>query len=520
MGEIRHFKQNSGLFVKAFFILSDAMKRTVTICLLFGLATQVSAEALSIGEAISIARQKNPQLVVNKTHLEKAESQKTSARSLFMPKLTLSGKVTRIDDPITIDLSPIRTAILGANYASTYTSTYAGLMAPYASSSDMAAGAAADAKAKAYAREVAGKGQTELGAQIPANGFKVKVQDDLFFNATATLVWPIFTGGKIFSAYKASTENVDAQKSAFQMVENSVLSEICTRYFSMRLAEEMVKLRTEAFTTIQDHVEQAKKLEAGGQISRAERLRAEVALVEAMTEKDNAERDFSLARLALANSLGSSDTSLSATTPIEPVELDRSLEEFKKIATENYPGIRQLEQENKRAGRAVTAARGDYFPTVALFGKKELYTKDLTVLEPEWAVGVAVEWDIFHGGETVGKVAEAKATKREVEGLRNQAVQNISLLVEKRFREYEHAKSQLETLGKTEELAKESLEDRQKAFNAGMGTSLDVVDAELSLERLRVATLKANFDAIMALVGLLETCGEVENIGKYLENRK
>lgn len=492
------------------------MKRTVTICLLFGTLQATIATPLSIDEAIAIAKQKNPQLVVSRTLLDKAESQKTSARSLFMPKLTLSGKVTRINDPITIDLSPIRSAILGSNYASTYAATYGGLMAPYISSTDMAA----DAKAKEYAQNVAGNGQAQLASQIPEDKFKIKVQDKLFFNASATVLWPIFTGGKIFSAYAASTENIEAQKSAYSMVENTVLSEICTRYFSMRLAEEMVTLRTEAFKTIEEHVNQAKKLEAGGQISRAERLRAEVALVEAMTEKDNAERDLSLARLALANSLGASDTSLTATTSIGPVELDRMLDDYKKRASENYPGIRQLEQEKKRAGRAVTAARGDYFPTVALFGKKELYTKDLTILEPEWAVGVALEWDIFHGGETVGKVAEAKATRREVESMQNQAVQNISLLVEKRFREYEHAKSQIETLKKTEELAEESLEDQQKAFNAGMGTSLDVVDAELSLERLRVATLKANYDAMMALVGLLETCGEVENIGKYLENQK
>ena len=53
-----------------------------------------------------------------------------------------------------------------------------------------------------------------------------------------------------------------------------------------------------------------------------------------------------------------------------------------------------------------------------------------------------------------------------------------------------------------------------------MGTSLAVVDAQLSLSRLRLATLKANYEAVMSLVGLLETCGEVEKISQYLENRK
>lgn len=473
------------------------------------------AEPLSLQDAMQKAKQKNPQLVASKTHIEKAEAQKTSARSLFMPKLSISGKVTKIDDDITIDLGDMRTAILGSNYVSTYTSVYALASQQYAAYGDEG-----QAMAKTAAATAASQGQQTLASQMPEDKFRVKVQDDLFFNATATLVWPIFTGGKIYSAYKASTENIEAEKAAYNLVENSVLMEVCTRYFTVHLAEEMVALRTEAYTTIQAHVEQAKKLEEGGQISRAERLRAEVAFVEAETEKGNAERDLSLARLALANTLGETDTALTTITSLEPKDLSESLESYKKRAVENYPGMKQLEQAKKRSERAVTAARGDFFPTVALFGKKELYTKDLTILEPEWAVGVVAEWNIFHGGETAGKVAEAKATEHEVLSLQHQAVQNLSLLVEKRYREYQHAKGRIESLKKTEELAKESLEDQQKAFNAGMGTSLDVVDAQLSLERLRIAMLKANFDATMALAGLLETCGQVEKIQDYLESGK
>lgn len=490
------------------------MNRYLITMLCFGFC-MVHAEPLSLDEAMAKAKLKNPQLMASRTHLEKADAQKTSSRSLFMPQLTISGKVTKIDDDISIGLGDLRTAILGSNYASTYTSVYALASQQYASY-----GEAGLTMAQTAAQTAAAQGEQALAEQLPKDKFNVKVQDDLFFNATATLVWPIFTGGKIYSAYKASKENVEAEKAAYRLVENSVMMEVCSRYFSVRLAEEMLRLRNEAYNTVFAHVDQAKKLEKGGQISRAERLRAEVALVEAETEKDNAERDLSLARLALANTLGESDTALTTTTALEPKELSQSLEDYKKQAVENYPGMKQLEQAKKRSARAVTAARGDYFPTVALFGKKELYTKDLTVLEPEWAVGVAVEWNLFHGGETAGKVAEAKATEREIGSLQNQAMQNISLLVEKRYREYEHAKSKLESLQKTEELAKESLEDQQKAFNAGMGTSLDVVDAQLSLERLRIASLKANYDATMALAGLLETCGQVEKIQDYLESGK
>jgi len=482
-----------------------AMQKRFTVVLFLGMAVVASADPLSLKEAIQRARQNNPQIQANKAGLERTESEKTEAFSRFMPELTVSGKVTKIDDPITIDLRSMRTAILGSNYGSTYTSVYTVTQPTLGE-----AGASSVANASATA------GQQALAAQLPEDEFEIQVQDDLFFNATASLVWPIFTGGRIFSAYQAASENVDAQKAAYDAKENAVLMEVCSRYFTLRLAEELTALRDTTRTTLEQHVEQAKKLESGGQISRAERLRAEVALAEAENEWENAKRDLSLSRLALANTIGG-DTAVSTVTPIQSVTPQGSLESYKQRALEIHPGLRQLRMEKKRSERAVTVARGEYFPTIALFGQKELYTNDLTILQPEWAVGVNMEWNLFHGGETAGKVASAKATEREVQSLENKATEDISLLVEKRWRELEYAQGRLVSLKKTEELADESLEDQKKAFDAGVATSLDVVDAQLALSRLKVAMLQANYQSMIALAGLLETSGEVDRISEILE---
>lgn len=456
----------------------------------------VFAAPISLKEALELAKKNHPQIQAARFSVERAESEKGTARSHFFPTLTLSGKVTRIDDPIVIDLNPIREAMIGVQKTSAYQMTYA------ITQSEQQAELASQQTGK------------QLETSLPS--FEKEIQDKLFFNATASLMWPIFTGGRIYSAYKASTENIDVSKAELEYTQNAILMDVCSRYFTLRLVQELLQLHENTLKNLQEHALKAQKLEEGGQISKAERLRAEVSLVLAENEYDNARRDLSLARLALVNVIGG-DTNTVTITPLENNVYLEPVDIYRKKALEHHPGLRRLQLERSRSERALSAARGEYFPTVALFGQKELYKKDLTILEPEWAVGVGVSWNVFQGGETASRVASAKALHREIGSLQQKTTEDILLLIEKRFREFEFAESQLNSLNKTEELAEESLRSQQLAFEAGLATSLDVVDAELALKRLQIAKLKANYDAIIAFAGLLESTGEIESAGILLE---
>lgn len=491
----------------------------------FAVIASVSAFAasMSLQDALNMAKTENSQIKAEKAKVEMAESGQSEARSRFMPTVSLSAGITRINDPISINLNEIRSGIISVHgaeayqnyYRTGYEKAYAGYSAagvPDEMAQQMAAGVGDSVGALAQKAT-----QSTLDSALP--GFNKKIQDEWFFNARLSVVWPIFTGFKIASAYDAAKENVNARKAEFDMAQNAILMDVATKYFTLRLAEELTVLRETTAHNLEGHLERSKKLEAGGQISKAERLRAEVALAEAQNALDDAKRDQTLARLALA-SLLHTDTSITTTTPVESPEVTRSMDEFKALAKEKHPGLRQLRTERKRSQAAVSAARADYYPTVALFGYKELYTKDLTILEPEWAVGAKAQWDLFKGGETRSKVSNAKALDRSLSSMEEQTLDNINLLVEKRWRELEHANGRLESLKKTRELADEALRSQNKAYEAGLATGLDVVDAELALSRLQVADLKAHYDAVIAWLGLLEASGEVENAGSMLNASK
>ena len=510
----------------------------------------VFAAPISLSDAIAMAKANNSQIKAEKAKVDMAESGQTEARSRFMPQLSLTASVTKINDPIYIDLGEIQQAMSGlagglssvgpaAVYSKAYIDAYNKAQAGYEQAYNGAlANGMTEAQAKAFAQDRVGGSAQEIAqqtadkyaadskqqldaakAQIDDADFRMKVQDDVFFNARLTAIWPIFTGLKIYSAYDAAKENVNAKKAAFDMAQNTILMDVATKYFTLRLAEELTVLRESIKKNLEEHLARSKKLEEGGQISKAERLRAEVALAEAENALEDSYRDQTLARLALA-SLLHTDTNLTAVTPVMAPEQTLAMEEFKQLAMDRHPGLRQLRTERKRSQDAVSAARADYFPTVALFAYKELYTRDLTLLEPDWAVGAKMQWDLFKGGETRSKVSNAKALDRSLASMEEQTMDNIGLLVEKRWREMEHAKSRLESLKKTRELAEEAHRSQTLAYEAGLATGLDVVDAELALSRLQVADLKAHYDAVIAWLGLLEASGEVVNAGEMLKNVK
>ena len=488
-----------------------------------------------------MAMANNSKIKAEKAKVNIAESGKDEAFARFLPTVSLTAGITKINDPITIDLGriqqPLGEIAGAAAYSKAYIDAYNKASAGYKQAYEGAyAKTGNEAQAKAYAEnalkekmgssspdEIAQQAANQYGANATKNindaDFNMKVQDDWFVNARLTVVWPIFTGFKISSAYDAAKENVNARKAEFEMAQNTVLMDVATKYFTLRLCEELVGMRETTKRDLEEHLNRSKKLEEGGQISKTERLRAEVALAEAENAYEDALRDQSLARMALASMLHT-DTSLTATTPVEAPEGVRPMEDFKQLAIEHHPGLRQLRIERKRNNDAIKAAQADYYPTIALFGYKELYTRDLTLLEPEWAFGAKLQWDIFKGGDTRSKVSSAKAMDRSLGSLEEETMDNLKLLVEKRWRELEHARGRLVSLAKTRELADEALRSQNKAYEAGLATGLDVVDAELALSRLQVADLKAHYDAVIAWLGLLEAAGEVSTAGTVLVSKQ
>ena len=73
----------------------------------------VFAAPISLSDAIAMAKANNSQIKAEKAKVDMAESGQSEARSRFMPQLSLTASVTKINDPIYIDLGEIQQGLSG-----------------------------------------------------------------------------------------------------------------------------------------------------------------------------------------------------------------------------------------------------------------------------------------------------------------------------------------------------------------------------------------------------------------------
>jgi outer membrane protein TolC len=446
---------------------------SATAVIAAGLAAPAAAQErpMSLADALARGRQANERVLAADAGVDRARSELAAARGRLLPDVGVTGRATRIDDEIAIDLDPIRQVML------------------------------------------------KLHPQLPPAAippFVERVQGERFDNLTATASMPLFAGGRLVAGVRAADAAVDAAQAQRRGASGEVATEVAQRYFGLQLAIESRATRTSIRESLARHLERARSLERNGQIARAERLRAEVALAEAERELADAVRAEELARLALASTLALEGTVV-PTTPLFDVRALAPVDSFRALARASNPALARLGAERERAHEGVRAARGEMMPTVGVFAQRELYTHDLTLLQPTWAAGVQVSVPLFQGGQRVARLSGARSQERQVELVAERARRDVELLVEQRWRQVAQARDQLVSLEATRELAEESLRAQQRAFAAGLATSIDVVDAEQALARVRLGILKARHDADVALAGLLEAVGQSDRLPSYIE---
>lgn len=459
--------------------IADTFLRNILMPLLALLALSEVCTAADMGfsEAMGLMKARNDALQAARMEENQRAHEQDAARGLYLPEIDLSGRYTRIDEPVTIDLDGIRQAMGAVETA---------LHGPV--------GAA-------------------VVSRVPP--FRVEVQNDAYWKADVSLGWPIYAGGRIRAANRAADAAVEASREKYRETESHMTSRLGSLYFGLGLARQVEQVRREVLSGMDAHLLQAQKLEQNGMIARSERLHAEVARAEADRQLKRAIHDTQIAQTALNNLLASRED-IHPLTPMVIVSQLEPLSFFQEAAQQKNPVLGQLGAQKEIARQSSVKERGTLYPEISLFGRRELYTDDLTVLDPQWAVGVGARFKIFDGMSRYHRVQAAKDLESRVFHLDKEARRDIDTLVESRYQELLKAREQYDAIRSSLVCAEEYLRVETRAFEEGMATSVDLVDAQLALSRVRIERLQALYEYDVALAELLETSGMSDRYIGYL----
>jgi outer membrane protein TolC len=332
----------------------------------------------------------------------------------------------------------------------------------------------------------------------------------------AALDWLIYSGGTVQGERRVLEGNVSEAEAAALQKREELSSLLVERYFGLALAERARQVRSAVFAGLQQHRDQALKLEQAGLISKAERLHAEVAFDDARRQLRKAESDRDLAARALQSLLDMDDSPALDTSLFVVSQPLPDLADFQQAARKNNPVFAQLQAKQQQAVGAGDVARAGWRPKVAMFGAYQFNRDPLSIIEPDWVVGMDVSFALFDHVDRSKSVAASERLADRIRLLGKDVDEQIGLLVEKRYRETEIAREQYQLLDSSEALATENLRLRSLAFREGQATSLDVVDAELMLAKTRTERAAMAYDFTLSLSRLLAACGQSAQFRDYL----
>jgi outer membrane protein TolC len=124
---------------------------------------------------------------------------------------------------------------------------------------------------------------------------------------------------------------------------------------------------------------------------------------------------------------------------------------------------------------------------------------------------------LFDNSGRSNNVKAAHSAVYQVQYLKAQAQQDLTVLVQKTYLEAQQAIEEVIGLDSSLALARENLRLRIKGFTQGLSNSLDVVDAELNQSNIKTQQSVARFQYLSSLTKLLTLSGEM-NTFKYYQS--
>jgi len=154
-------------------------------------------------------------------------------------------------------------------------------------------------------------------------------------------------------------------------------------------------------------------------------------------------------------------------------------------------------------------------PSVYLFANRELYTNDLTVLDPDYAYGVGFAWNLFEGGRTYNQTKAAEKQTQSIISLKQQQTKDILTGLEYYYKKMQNAEQNYRALQKELAFTEEFYKTRRLGFRTGTSTSLEVNMAMTQWLKTQLDSLKAQYDFVTSLAMLLSLSGQADLFGEY-----
>ena len=322
----------------------------------------------------------------------------------------------------------------------------------------------------------------------PRSTGTVKYKHD--YSGTASASFPIFTGGQLENSIKAADYSYDAANLSLEATKQTIRQVTTAAYYGVLHCFNLVKVNSDSVETLREHQKNVDAAYAVGTVAKNDVLRSQVQLASAEQAFTNALNDYYVAVSQLNNIIGlPTENDTRPTDEMTYKGYDLQLDKCLEYAMSHRPDGIAAQRKAKAARHALSAAKGAAMPEIAIVANRSVSGEHINNTNHDngnsWFAGVAASWDVFDNGINRAKVHQAKAQYQQALEAAEQQQESIRLEVREAFLDMLAAEQNIMTAGKAVEQAKEDFKIASLRYDSGIGTHIDVMDAEDNLNKAR-----------------------------------
>lgn len=314
---------------------------------------------------------------------------------------------------------------------------------------------------------------------------------DRAFGNGLTLTFPVYTGGQLEGAIKAADLGMNASELGLELAKQKVKAGTMAAYYKALQAKNQIKVAQDSVNTLTEHLKNVNAQFAVGTVAKSDVLGTQVQMANAEQSLITANNNYDVAIASLNNIMGvPTGTELNLTDSLAYTAYEIPLEECTEYAMLNRPDVLIADYKVAIARAEVEQAKAGYRPSVSLAATKNWQGEDLFGSDEDdaryaqsnnWTAGVVLSWDIWDNQVTEAKVRQNKAAVMKAESVAADTRQTGDLEVRTAYLNLKAAEKSINTTKVAVEKAQEDYKIAQVRYSAGVGTNLDVMDAEEKL---------------------------------------
>jgi outer membrane protein TolC len=331
----------------------------------------------------------------------------------------------------------------------------------------------------------------------------------------------LFDFGRTWAATDAAKANSDTAREQVELQKDLIVLTVKEFYFLQLLSSRLVVVAAQAVDRAELNLKSAKGFYDVGTRPKFDVTRAEVDVANARVALIRAQNAVSLARIGLNQSMGiaiNAPTRVKDTLAYEQVKFDR--ETLVSEALKQRPEYKQAKLRADAAEATMRQNFRDFFPN--LFGVSSVGAGraesdfrgfgstplgNSTSEAKDWQIGLELRWNIFDGGNKIARYREAKALLEASQaGVRDTELQ-VWQQVEQSHVNVVESEERIGAAQKAVESAQENFRLSQGRFDAGVGTIIELTDAQLALTQAQATEAQALSDYKISIARLERSLG-------------